>query len=76
MIYERPDHKDWLFSSAVTDDGHYLIIDVQRGTDPKTRIFYKNLIDPNSKVIELLDKADAEYSFIDNDGPTFGSGRI
>src|SRR5262249_45425875 len=33
--------------------------------------FYKNLVDPNSKVVELLDKADAEYSFIDNDGPIF-----
>ena len=57
--------------SEVTDDGRYLIINVQRGTDPKNRIFYKNLVDPNSKVVELLDKADAEYTFIDNDGPAF-----
>jgi prolyl oligopeptidase len=71
LIYERPDHKDWLFGSAVTDDGRYLIINVQRGTDPKTRIFYKDLVDPRSNVIELLDKADAEYNFIDNDGPIF-----
>src|SRR2546423_1471030 len=55
----------------VTDDGRYLIITVQRGTDPKNRIFYKNLVDPNSKVVELLDKADARYVFIDNEGPVF-----
>jgi prolyl oligopeptidase len=71
LIYERTDQKEWLFNAGVTDDGRYLIITVQRGTDPKNRVFYKNLVDPNSKVVELLDKADAEYSFIDNDGPVF-----
>ena len=71
LIYERPDQKEWLFNAEVTDDGRYLVITVQRGTDPKNRIFYKNLADPNSKVVELLDKADAEYDFIDNEGPVF-----
>jgi len=71
LIYERPDQKEWLFNAEVTDDGRYLIISVQRGTDPKNRIFYKNLVDPKSNVVELLDKADAQYTFIDNDGPVF-----
>jgi prolyl oligopeptidase len=71
LVYERPDQKEWLFNAEVTDDGRYLIITVQRGTDPKNRIFYKNLADPKSKVVELLDKADAEYDFIDNEGPVF-----
>src|SRR5467141_2473798 len=71
LIYERPDQKEWLFSAEVTDDGRYLIISVRRGTDPKNRIFYKNLAHPKSKVAELLDKADAEYNFIDNEGPVF-----
>ena len=71
LIYERPDQKEWLLNAEVTDDGHYLIITVQRGTDPKNRIFYKDLADPTSKVAELLDKADAKYAFIGNDGPTF-----
>jgi prolyl oligopeptidase len=71
LIYERPDQKEWLLNSEVTDDGHYLIITVQRGTDPRNRIFYKDLADPNSKVVELLDKADAKYAFLGNDGPTF-----
>src|SRR5438105_12665538 len=71
LIYERLDQKEWLFEAEVTDDGRYLIITVQRGTDPKNRIFYKNLVDPNSNVVELLNKADAEYTFIDNEGPVF-----
>src|SRR5205807_8112021 len=47
------------------------VITVQRGTDPKNRIFYKDLAGPNSKVVELLDKADAEYNFLGNEGAVF-----
>lgn len=71
LIYERPDQKEWLLNAEVTDDGRYLIITVQRGTDPKNRIFYKDLVDPDSKVIQLLDKADAKYDFLGNEGPVF-----
>src|SRR4030095_9218531 len=49
LIYERPDQKEWLLSAEVTEDGRYLIITVQRGTDPKNRVFYKDLADPNSQ---------------------------
>src|SRR5436190_11963616 len=46
LIYERKDHKDWNFSPQVTEDGEFLIITVSQGTDPKNRIFYKELKDP------------------------------
>ena len=71
LIYERKDHPDWGFGGFVTEDGRYLIIHVSEGTDPKNRIFYKDLSNPNSKVIEFLSNFDAEYAFIDNDGPVF-----
>ncbi len=71
LIYQRPEHKDWLFSGTVTDDGHYLIIDVSHGTDPKNRVFYKDLSKPESQVVELLPNGDAAYNFIGNEGPTF-----
>src|SRR6202043_2187458 len=71
LIYERPDQKEWLFNAEVTEDGRYLVITVQRGTDPKNRIFYKDLVNPNSKVIELLNQADAAYTFVGNEGPVF-----
>lgn len=71
LIYERKDHKDWLFNAAVTDDGHYLIINVSQGTDPKNRVFYKDLQRPAASVVELLKKQDATYEFLDNDGPVF-----
>src|SRR5438132_13660853 len=71
LTYERPDQKEWLFNGDVTDDGHYLIITVSKGTDPHNRIFYKDLATPDAKVIELLPKGDAAWHFIDNEGAVF-----
>lgn len=68
LVYERKDHKDWNFSAAVTEDGRLLIINVSQGTDPKNRVFYKELAKPDSAVVELLNKQDAAYDFVGNDG--------
>lgn len=71
IVYQRPDEKEWGFDGTATDDGRYLIITVWQGTDPKTRVFYKDLRDKSLRVRELLTKHDARYEFIDNDGPVF-----
>ncbi|HNO80347.1 MAG TPA: prolyl oligopeptidase family serine peptidase [Phycisphaerae bacterium] len=71
LVYERPDHKDWGFSGGVTDDGRYLIISVSKGTERKNRLYYKDLSLPGSEVVKLIDVLDAQYAFIDNDGPVF-----
>ncbi|MGE5658108.1 MAG: prolyl oligopeptidase family serine peptidase [Actinomycetota bacterium] len=71
LIYDRPDQKEWGFSGYVTEDGNYLIISVWRGTDPKNLIFYKDLTVPEASVIELISEFEAEYGFIDNEGPLF-----
>ena len=71
LIYERPDNKELGFAGQVTDDGHYLVITVWQGTSPKNRLYYKDLTKPDSEVVKLLDDFDAEYQFIDNDGPVF-----
>jgi prolyl oligopeptidase len=71
LVYERPDHKEWGFQGEVTDDGHYLIIEVTQGTDTRNRVFYRDLSRPGSRVVELLNEFDAAYSFIDNVGPVF-----
>ncbi len=71
LIYHRPDEKEWGFSGGVTEDGKYLIISVWQGTDPKNLVFYKDLTNPNSEVVELINKFEADYSFIDNDDSVF-----
>jgi len=71
LVYERPDKPDWGFGGGVTDDGRYLIVTISEGTDPRNRVFYKDLDRPDSKMVELLNEFDADYGFIDNRGPIF-----
>jgi prolyl oligopeptidase len=71
LVYERPDQKDWLFISSVTEDGNYLIISVYQGTDVKNRIYYKDLRSKDVQVVKLLDDFDAAYNFIGNEGARF-----
>lgn len=71
LVYERKDHKDWNFNGQVSEDGRFLIINVSQGTDPKNRIFYKDLQKADSNVVELLNKQDAAYDFLGCDGNTF-----
>ena len=71
LVYERPDQKEWGFSSSVTEDGRYLLLRVGRGTERKNGIFYKDLKDPKGKVVELLRDFDATYAFIGNEGSRF-----
>jgi len=71
LIYERPDQKEWSFGGKVTDDGRYLIISVRKGTERNNLIFFKDLKQEDSNVVEMIRQFDAQYSFIDNDGPLF-----
>lgn len=71
LVYDRPDQKEWGFGGGVTEDGRYLVISVWRGTDPNNLVFYKDLSDPDSPVVELISEFEASYSFVDNEGPLF-----
>jgi prolyl oligopeptidase len=71
LIYERPDQKEWGFSGGVTEDGRYLVISVWRGTDPNNLVFYKDLANPESPVIELISEFEANYSCVANEGTRF-----
>ncbi|PPT05186.1 Prolyl endopeptidase [Geitlerinema sp. FC II] len=71
LVYDRPDQKEWGFSGFVTDCGRYLIIAVWRGTEPKNLIFYRDLQDPESAIVELIPEFEAQYDFVGNDGHIF-----
>ncbi|MEA5577853.1 prolyl oligopeptidase family serine peptidase [Anabaena sp. UHCC 0451] len=71
LIYHRPDQKEWGFGGEVTEDGKYLIISVWLGTDSRNLVFYKDLTNPNSEVVELINLFEANYSFINNDDQVF-----
>lgn len=71
LVYERKDQKEWGFGGSVTDDGRYLLINVSHGTETKNQVFFKDLKNPKAKVVELITGFDAQYDFIDNEGPRF-----
>jgi prolyl oligopeptidase len=71
LVYERPDHPEWLFDVDVTDDGRFLVISQSEGTEPKNRVFLRDLTRPDSKVEPFLDRFDASYTVVGNDGDRF-----
>jgi prolyl oligopeptidase len=71
MVYARPDHPDWGFWPEVSEDGKYLILHTSVGTDARYRIFYRDLSEPFSGMVELIDNFDHEYTFVASNGPVF-----
>ncbi|RUL89101.1 prolyl oligopeptidase family serine peptidase [Tautonia sociabilis] len=69
LVWEDPEHKDWRADATVTDDGAYLLLTIGRGTDDKYRILYRPLADEGAEPKHLVGDFDADYTFIDNDGP-------
>ena len=71
LIYERADEKEWGFDGQVSDDGHWLVIRVWRGTERRNQLFYLDLTRPEAQVVPWITGFDAQYDFIGNDGNTF-----
>ena len=76
LIFDRPDQPEWLVYGDVSDDGHYLAIQIAQGSTDKTRLYFVDLDNPGrpkitNPVVRLLDKLDAEYEFVGNRGLIF-----
>ena len=72
LIYEKPDQKEWIFGSTVTEDGRYLILNNWSGGPYGTnQILYRDLRKPNAPIVELLMGFDSSYAFIGNEGGRF-----
>jgi prolyl oligopeptidase len=70
LMYERPDAKELSFSPFITNDGVYLMLHVWHGTEPKNRLYYRE-VNSAGPFIRLLDDADARYSLVGNTGSIF-----
>ncbi len=71
VVYERPENKEYFVGGGVSEDGNWLLIYVGLGTSPKTMVYAKNLTMEKAPVLPIVDKLDAAYNFIGNEGPTF-----
>ena len=68
-IYTRPDEPDWFVGSQVTDDGRYLIVTANHGTDVKNTLGVADLA-ADAAVRPVIAEPRANYTFIGNIGST------
>jgi prolyl oligopeptidase len=64
-IYVRSDDPDWYISPQVTDDGRYLIITANHGTDVKNTLLVADLA-ADSAVMPVIAEPRANYTFVGN----------
>ncbi|MBK9796257.1 MAG: S9 family peptidase [Holophagaceae bacterium] len=71
LVYQRPDQPEWYLGGSVTDDGRWLVISCGKGTNPESSVFLQDLSRPGSPVEPFLDRMDATYGVVDNEGDHF-----
>jgi prolyl oligopeptidase len=75
LIYQRPDQPEWFVGGGVSEDGRYLVVYVNRGTENQNRLYVADLGDPLHPTVDapikpVFEKGDAAYSPIGNVGTT------
>jgi prolyl oligopeptidase len=75
LFYDLKDKPGWYVGASVSEDGRYVVIYLNKGTEPRNNISYIDLKDPKhpdltSPVVPLFDKSDAEYYPLGNVGTT------
>ena len=73
-IYRRRELPRYFIGASVTDDGRYLIIRLENGTDPRNRLLYADLGDPlqpdlGAPIEAIVDEDLAELTVLGNEGP-------
>jgi prolyl oligopeptidase len=68
LIYARTDNPGWLVSGAVTDDGHFLIIQASLGTDIRNTVLVQDLSKPHAPIVPVIPVPMATYDVIDTVG--------
>lgn len=72
LIYRREDNPDWSFGVSPTDDGKYLVLGINRSTDPQNQVLVREASAPaDGKWTELVGDFENEFSFVGNDGAKF-----
>jgi prolyl oligopeptidase len=68
-VYTRTDAPDWFVGAQVTDDGHYLVINANHGTDVRNTLLVADL-SADASVKPFIAEPRANYTFIGNIGST------
>jgi prolyl oligopeptidase len=75
LIYERPDRPDWYLGASVSEDGRFLSITMNHGTEPNNLLYVADMKDGNhadvgAAIIPVYTGNDAEYYPLGNTGDT------
>src|SRR3954454_3279595 len=70
MVFD-PGDKELSASPSVTDDGEYLLLYLSRGSARKNRLYFRRADDSQGEFVKLFEDEQAEYRFIEHDGPVF-----
>jgi prolyl oligopeptidase len=71
LIYERRDRPDWFVGARVTDDGRYLVLTAQKGTEVKNTLLFQDLARDKAPVISIVEEPRATFDFIGNRADVF-----
>ncbi len=70
LVYAVEGSESWNPYGTVTEDGRYLVIELSEGYDANA-VYYRDLGAPGGRVEPIVDRWDALYTFIGNEGPVF-----
>jgi prolyl oligopeptidase len=70
LVYERPDHPEWLLHASTSKDGRYLVITASENTVPKNAVYVKNLGEPTHPKLDspprrVFAQMDAHYELVE-----------
>jgi prolyl oligopeptidase len=77
LVHSTPDTPEWTLGAEVSEDGAYLLLSMSESCDTKNRLYYAPLAggaftpDVVNKVVKLVDRFEAEFSYINNEGSIF-----
>ncbi|SFS01955.1 prolyl oligopeptidase family serine peptidase [Sphingomonas jatrophae] len=64
LVYATPDHPTWGHHATVSDDGRWLVISTNEGTDPRNDVTVIDLKQPSAKPRLLFTGLKNEWSFL------------
>lgn len=71
VVFSTEDNPHWLPQATVTDDGHYLVIAVTRGSEPQVRLEILDLDRQGDANVVLDPEFSSELAVAGNDGSRF-----
>jgi prolyl oligopeptidase len=68
LVYARRDAPDWGVDGKVTEDGHYLVVTSNKGTDVRNTVLVQDLREPGAALVPVIAEPDATYDVVGSVG--------